>query len=435
VTRWGRWRASLSAPRAGRKPKAAVPGGISDTAGVTGDADLAETSVSTPGTVGVPKEADPSERRVAIVPGDVGRLTAAGLRVLIEEGAGAAAWFPDADYAKAGASVVSRTALLAEADVILMVGTVAADVVAASRQGQTVVGTLQPLLAPQLAAELAQRGVTAVSMDSLPRTLSRAQSMDSLTSQASIAGYKAALIAANEFGRYVPMLMTAAGTTPPAAALVLGVGVAGLQAIGTARRLGAVVSAYDVRPETRDQVLSLGARFIDLRSVAAAAGEGGYARTLSADEQLALQNELDGHIAAHDIVITTAQVPGHRPPRLVSAEAVARMRPGSVIVDMAASALGGNVELSQPGTTTVTTNGVTIVAPVNLPATMATGASMAYSHNIVRLALSMVQAGKVVIDFDDEIQAAVVITHQGRVVQAAINALLAAPSVPVATQR
>ncbi len=323
---------------------------ISDTAGVTGDAELPETSAPAPVTVvGVLKEADPSERRVAVVPGDVARLTGAGARVLVEQSAGAAAWFPDADYAGAGASVVSRAEVLGEANVLLLVGTVAPDVLAAARPGQTVVGTLQPLLAPQLAAQLADRGVTAVSMDSLPRTLSRAQSMDSLTSQASIAGYKAVLIAANEFGRYLPMLMTAAGTTPPAAVLVLGVGVAGLQAIGTARRLGAVVSAYDVRPETREQVLSLGARFIDLRSVAAASGEGGYARSLTPEEQVAQQSELDGHIASHDIVITTAQVPGHRPPRLVGAEAVARMRAGSVIVDMAASALGGNVELSQPG--------------------------------------------------------------------------------------
>jgi NAD(P) transhydrogenase subunit alpha len=403
---------------------------------VTGDADLPETSAKAQVTVvGVLKEADPSERRVAVVPGDVARLTGAGARVLVEQSAGAAAWFPDGDYTNAGASVVSRAELLADANVLLLVGTVAPDLVAAMRPGQTVVGTLQPLLAPQLAAQLAERGVTAVSMDSLPRTLSRAQSMDSLTSQASIAGYKAVLIAANEFGRYLPMLMTAAGTTPPAAVLVLGVGVAGLQAIGTARRLGAVVSAYDVRPETREQVLSLGARFIDLRSVAAASGEGGYARSLTPEEQVAQQSELDGHIASHDIVITTALVPGHRPPRLVGAEAVARMRAGSVIVDMAASALGGNVELSQPGATIVTANGVTIVAPVNLPATVATGASMAYSHNIVRLLLSMVHEGRVVIDLDDEIQAAVVITHERRVVNAATNALLATPSTPVATQR
>lgn len=383
--------------------------------------------------VGVLKEADPSERRVAVVPADVARLTGAGARVLVEQSAGAAAWFPDADYAGAGASVVSRAELLAEANVLLLVGTVAPDVVAAARPGQTVVGTLQPLLAPQLAAQLADRGVTAVSMDSLPRTLSRAQSMDSLTSQASIAGYKSVLIAANAFGRYLPMLMTAAGTTPPAAVLVLGVGVAGLQAIGTARRLGAVVSAYDVRPESREQVLSLGARFIDLRSVAAASGEGGYARSLTPEEQVAQQSELDGHIASHDIVITTAQVPGHRPPRLVGAEAVARMRAGSVIVDMAASALGGNVELSQPGKTIVTDNGVTIIAPLNLPAQVATGASMAYSHNIVRLLLSIMHEGSVVIDLDDEIQAAVVITHDRQVVNAATKALLATPATPVAT--
>lgn len=403
---------------------------------MTGDAELPEPSASAPPlTVAALKETDPSERRVALVPGDIARLTGAGLRAVIEEGAGAAAWFPDADYAKAGASVVPRAAGLAQADVILTVGPVAPDVVAGVRPGQTVIGTLQPLLAPQLAEQLAERGVTAVSMDMLPRTLSRAQSMDSLTSQASIAGYKAALIAANEFGRYVPMLMTAAGTTPPASVLVLGVGVAGLQAIGTARRLGAVVSAYDVRPETRDQVLSLGARFVDLKSVAGGSGDGGYARALSADEQKALQAELDGHIAAHDIVITTAQVPGHRPPLLVGAQAVAGMRPGSVIVDMAASSLGGNVELSQPGKTTVTANGVTIVAPNNLPAMMAAGASTAYSHNIVRLLLSMVHDGRLTVDLDDEVQAAVVITHAGRVVNADTSALLAPASVPVATQR
>ncbi len=381
------------------------------------------------------KELDPSEHRVALVPGEVARLTAAGLRVLVEEGAGAAAWFPDADYAKAGASVASRARVLTDADVILTVGTVPPDVLAASRPGQTMVGTLQPLLAPQLAARLSERGVTALSMDGIPRTLGRAQAMDSLTSQASVAGYKAVLIAADHFGRYVPMLMTASGTTPPASILVLGVGVAGLQAIGTAHRLGAIVSAYDVRPETRDQVLSLGARFVTLRSVTAAVGEGGYARALTTDERLTLQGELDDHIAAHDIVITAAQVPGHRPPQLVSAAAIARMRPGSVIVDTAASELGGNVELSQPGETTVTPNGVTIIAPLNLPAMMATGASMAYSRNIARMLLSMVRDGKVVIDLDDEIQAAVVITHDGRVVNPAVNALLATPPEEVATQR
>jgi NAD(P) transhydrogenase subunit alpha len=402
---------------------------------VTGELDVPVTPASAPVGVGALKELDASERRVALVPGDIARLTAAGLRVLIEQGAGAAAWFADAEYAEAGASVVSRSQVLADADVILTVGTVPPDVVAASRHGWTVIGTLQPLLAPQLAAQLAERGVTAVSMDSLPRTISRAQAMDALTSQASIAGYKAVLIAANAFGRYMPMLMTAAGTTPPASVLVLGVGVAGLQAIGTAHRLGAVVSAYDVRPDTRDQVVSLGARFVAVQSVASAVGEGGYARPLTAEEQQALQNELDDHVAAHDIVITTAQVPGRRPPLLVSANGVARMRPGSVIVDMAASELGGNVEVSQPGKTTITSNGVTIVAPLNLPATMASGASTAYSHNIVRLLLSLVHDGRVVIDLDDEIQAAVVIAHEGRVVNAATSALLDPPPVEAATQR
>ena len=392
----------------------------------------AELDAAAPVTVAVFREAEPSESRVALVPGDVTKLTRAGLRVVVESGAGAAAWMPDDEYTAAGAAVVGRPAALSEAGVILAVGAAPADVVASARRGQVIIGTLQPLLAPKLAALLAGRGVTAVSMDALPRTLSRAQSMDSLTSQASIAGYKAALLAAAAFGRYVPMLMTAAGTTPPASVLVLGAGVAGLQAIGTAHRLGAVVSAYDVRPETREQVLSLGARFVTLTAVAQGAGTGGYARALTAEEQATLQAELDSHIAASDIVITTAQVPGQRPPLLVSAAAVSRMRPGSVIVDMAASKLGGNVEVSRPDATTVTANGVTVLAPTNLPSSVATGASMAYSHNIVRLLLSMVKDGRVVVDLTDEVQAAVVITHGGAVVQAATRALLAeTPMQPV----
>ena len=273
-------------------------------------------------------------------------------------------------------------------------------------------------------ATLARNQVTAVSMDAIPRTLSRAQGMDALSSQANIGGYKAALIAADSFGRYLPLLTTAAGTARPANVLVLGVGVAGLQAIATVRRLGAMVRAYDVRKETREQVESLGAQFVTLTSVADATGEGGYARALTAEEQAAQQAELNGVIAAHDIVITTAQVPGRRPPVLVTKAAVEAMKPGSVIVDMAASEHGGNCELSKTDKVITTANGVEIHAPSNLPSLMATGASIFYSRNISSLLLNFVKAGKLEFDFDDEITAATVITYGGQVVQAATKRLL-----------
>ncbi len=227
---------------------------------------------------------------------------------------------------------------------------------------------------------LAAAGVTAISLDAIPRTLSRAQTMDALSSQANVGGYKAVLIAATTYGRYFPMLVTAAGTAKPASVLILGIGVAGLQAIGTARRLGAVVSAYDVRPETAEQAESLGARFVRLRTSIDATGAGGYARELTADERAGQQAELNEVIAGQDVVITTAQVPGRKPPVLVTADAVRAMRPGSVIVDMAASALGGNCELSQPGETITTDNGVVIVSPDNLPASMPSSASMFYAQ-------------------------------------------------------
>jgi H+-translocating NAD(P) transhydrogenase subunit alpha len=292
------------------------------------------------------------------------------------------------------------------------------------RSGQAVIGMLAPLLNAPLMAELAQRGVTAVSLDGLPRTLTRAQSMDALSSQANVAGYKAVLVAAAHFDRFFPLLITAAGTSKPASVLVLGIGVAGLQAMGTARRLGAVVSAYDVRPNTREEAKSLGAKFIELTSVGSAAGAGGYARALTADEQAAQQAELGDHIARHDIVITTAQVPGRRPPLMVSADAVAKMRAGSVIIDMAASTLGGNVDGSQPGQTIVTDNGVTLIGAGTLPSMMATSASAAYARNLTALLLHLVADGALAIDPADEIQQGVLITHGGSVMQAATAAVL-----------
>ena len=370
--------------------------------------------------VAVVKETGPGERRVALVPEAVAKLRAAGLEVLVETGAGDGAWQSDDAFTEAGASIVTRDELIAAADVIVMVGRPDEPTIAGFRPGQAVLGMLAPLADPGLAQRLAKSGVVAVSLDMIPRTLPRAQPMDALSSQANIAGYKAALVAADAFGRFFPLLITAAGTARPAKVLILGTGVAGLQAIGTARRLGAVVSAYDVRPETKTEVQSLGASFIELTSVGPAGGEGGYARALTEDERQAQQDELAGHIARHDVVITTAQVPGRRPPLLVTGDALKAMSAGSVIVDMGASALGGNVAGSQPGETTVTENGVTVIGAANLPSRMSAAASAMYARNVTSLLQYLVKDGALAIDLDDDLQRGVVITYEGRVVQPAL---------------
>ena len=370
--------------------------------------------------VGVVGETAPEENRVALTPEMAARLAAGGLTVLVEAGAGERAALTDAQYAEAGAEVTDRTSVY-DADVLLSVGRPVLELL---RPDQMIIGLLAPLLDPQPMLTLAKLGVTAVSLDGLPRTVTRGQSMDALASQANVAGYKAVILAADTFGRFFPMLITAAGTSKPAEVLVLGVGVAGLQAIGTARRLGAVVRAYDVRPNTREESRSLGAQFIDLKSVESGGGVGGYARALTPEEQTAQQAELTDHIVKHDIVITTAQVPGRRPPLMVTAEAVSRMRPGSVIVDMAASPLGGNVEVSQPGETLVTENGVTVIGASNLASLMPTSASSTYARNITALLMHLLKDGEVAIDLDDEIHAGVVITYGGDVVQPATKALL-----------
>jgi NAD(P) transhydrogenase subunit alpha len=374
--------------------------------------------------VAVVKEDAPGERRVALVPETVPRLTAAGLEVLVEEGAGDAAWFPDSAYLAAGAAIAKTDELYAKADVILTVTRPGEAAQQGLRAGQALFGMLSPLVSPELALQLAEKGVTAVSLDGLPRTLSRAQGMDALSSQANVAGYKAVLVAAEAYGRFFPLLITAAGTARPAKLLVLGTGVAGLQAIGTARRLGAQVSGYDVRPASKGEVESLGATFLELTSAVNAAGDGGYARELTADERVAQQAELAAHIGRHDIVITTAQVPGRRPPLLVTSDAIAAMAAGSVLVDMGASSLGGNVAGSAPGQTVVTANGVTIIGATNLPATVPTAASNAFSRNISALLLHMTADGALQIDTTDEIQAGVVITRDGEVVHPAVAKLL-----------
>ena len=378
-------------------------------------------------TVGVLKETTPGEQRVAVVPESVPALARAGARVLVEPGAGASAWFPDGAYERAGAKVASRDDVIDGAGVLVCVGAPTLELIARLRPGQALIGLLRPLAKPELAGQLARAGVTAISLDGLPRTVSRAQSMDALTSQANVAGYKAVLVAADHFGRFFPMLITAAGTSP-ANVLVLGAGVAGLQAMGTARRLGAVVTGYDIRPETREQIESVGARFLRLASVAPAEGEGGYARALTAGEQAAQQAELAAQIARFDIVITTAQVPGRRPPLLVTAEAVKGMQAGSVLVDLAASSLGGNVEGSVADQAVLTGDGVRIIGAGNLPAQVPTAASTAYSHNIVALLAELVRDGALTIDPADEIQAGVVVTHQGTVVHPAVAALLGSPA-------
>jgi NAD(P) transhydrogenase subunit alpha len=369
-----------------------------------------------------------------LVPEGVTKLGRAGIEVLVERGAGEDAWLSDSLYDDAGATIVSAAELYRDADVILTVTRPSADVVRLLRPGQAVIGMLVPLIYPELAAALAAQGVTAISLDQLPRTLSRTQPMDALSSQANVAGYKAALVAAAEFGRFFPMLITAAGTARPAKVLVLGAGVAGLQAIGTARRLGAVVSGYDVRPASKIEVESLGATFVELTTGVSAAGEGGYARELTVEERQAQQDELAGHIARHDVVITTAQVPGRRPPLLVTEDAIKAMTAGSVIVDMGASTLGGNVSGSRPGETVVTGNGITIIGADNLPASMPTAASNAYSRNIATLLEYLTADGALAIDTSDEIQAGVVITHDGRVVQEGVAALLGAQPEPAAPE-
>jgi NAD(P) transhydrogenase subunit alpha len=374
--------------------------------------------------VGVAKETAPGERRVALVPDALSKLTAAGLEILVEQGAGIGAMIPDAAFEAAGAKIVKTGDLYAQADVVLRVQKPSDDEAKKLRTGQAVIGTLQPLLDPKLMERLAKDGVTAISLDAIPRTLSRAQTMDALSSQANVGGYKAVLLAAAEFGRYFPLLTTAAGTAKPANVLILGIGVAGLQAIGTARRLGAIVSAYDVRPETAEQAESLGAKFVKLNTKIDATGAGGYARELTAEERAAQQAELNEVIGGMDVVITTAQVPGRKPPVLVTADAVAKMKPGSVIVDMAASALGGNCELSKAGQTVVTDGLVTIIAPENLPASMPIGASQFYARNISALLLQLLKDGALNLDPADEIAGPVTITHGGEIRSEAVKKLL-----------
>jgi H+-translocating NAD(P) transhydrogenase subunit alpha len=356
----------------------------------------ADVMTDTQTTVGVVAESGADERRVALVPKAVGPLLKTGIAVVVEAGAGERALLPDELYTEAGATIGDAWA----ADVVVKVAPPTADEVSRLRSGQTLIGFLAPRNAENSIAALKQVGVQAFALEAIPR-ISRAQVMDALSSQANVAGYKAVLLAASESTRFFPMLTTAAGTVKPATVLVLGVGVAGLQALATAKRLGARTTGYDVRPEVADQVRSVGAQWLDIGIDAA--GEGGYARELTEEERASQQKALEDAISGFDIVITTALVPGKPAPRLVTAAAVEAMKPGSVVVDLAGET-GGNCELTEPGQTVVK-HDVTITSPLNLPATMPEHASELYSKNITALLDLLIKDGKLAPDFDDEVVA------------------------------
>jgi len=373
--------------------------------------------------VATPKETTADEHRVALVPDTATRLKAAGLDVGVEAGAGAAAYISDEAYQQAGVEVVKGAGqLLQDADAVLKVQAPSVPEVDLLRSGAVLISFLQPATQGDAVRALAKRGVTAFSLELLPR-ISRAQSMDALSSQASAAGYKAVLMAAGRLGKFFPMMMTAAGTVAPARVLVMGAGVAGLQAIATARRLGAVVSAYDVRPAVKEEVQSLGATFIEL-PLETQEGEGGYAREQS-EEFLRKQRELIGeHVARSDVVITTAAVPGRHAPLLVTADMVQGMRPGSVIVDLAAET-GGNVELTKAGAD-VEIGGVTVIGTRNVPSIMPLHASQLYARNVANLLLHLVKDKAITLDFADEITKGCCVTHEGEIVNERAKQLVSA---------
>jgi NAD(P) transhydrogenase subunit alpha len=362
------------------------------------------------------------ERRVALVPEVVAALVADGHEILVEAGAGASAHFADADYAEAGALVLpDPAAVSAAAECLAKVASPSAGERALLRSGQVVIAFLNPLGDPAGMSALAGTGATAIAIELVPR-ITRAQSMDALSSQATAAGYRAVLYAASTLPRFFPLLMTAAGTVRPARVLVLGAGVAGLQAIATARRLGAIVTGFDVRPAVREQVESLGAKFLELDLGAAdTETEGGYAKELDEDAHRREQELVTGAVADSDVVITTALIPGRAAPVLITDEAVARMRPGSVIVDLAAEA-GGNCELTEPGHI-VERHGITLIGTLNLPSSMAQHASQLYAKNVQSLVTLLAPEGALVVDMDDEILRESVVTRDGLVVNARVAAL------------
>ncbi|MEO8801758.1 MAG: Re/Si-specific NAD(P)(+) transhydrogenase subunit alpha [Rudaea sp.] len=362
-------------------------------------------------TVGVVRETAFGERRVALTPDVAKKLKAKGVALLIEHDAGASASFPDAAYKDTEVAADARSAL-GRSDVLLTVAPPTLEEIAALKPGTVTIGYLSPHLAPERIKALRDAKITSFAMELLPRT-TRAQAMDVLSSQANIAGYKAVLIAAEASPKFFPMLTTAAGTVRPSKVLIVGAGVAGLQAIATARRLGAQVEGFDVRPETKEQIQSLGAKYVELG--VSAAGAGGYARELTAEERAQQQVALAEHIKGVDVIVTTAAVPGRKAPRIITKAMIEGMKPGSVIVDIAAET-GGNCELTEPGKTVVSVNGVSIIGPVNLAATTPIHASELYAKNLYNfLELSIAEGGELKLDWEDELIAKTCVTHAGEI--------------------
>ena len=376
--------------------------------------------------VGIPKETETDEARVAIVPDVVKRLARKDVEFVVESGAGEGSSIPDAVLADAGATIASDPAEVWGADVVAKVRAPSTDEIGRMREGGVIIGFLSPLTDPDTTRALAGAGVTSFAMEAIPR-ITRAQSMDALSSQSTVAGYRAVLIAALEMGRFFPMLTTAAGTIKPATVLVLGAGVAGLQAIATARRLGARVTAFDVRSAVKEQVQSLGAQFLELDLEADAEGTGGYAKALDEDAQRRQQEGLAKAAGRFDVVITTALIPGKPAPKLLIADAVRNMNPGSVIVDLAGEA-GGNCELTRPGETIVE-HDVTIAAPLNLPSSMPDHASQLYARNVMALLELMAgDDGALTLDWDDEIIKGAAITRDGEIVHEGAKQAAGAPA-------
>jgi NAD(P) transhydrogenase subunit alpha len=379
--------------------------------------------------IAIAKEIEVGEHRVALIPDVVARLVKQGLEIWVETGAGEASFFSDDTYQAAGAKIISDVGVLwGEADVVLKVGVPKDDEINQLREGSVLISFLNPLAKPEIVQHLAHRKVTAFGMEMIPR-ISRAQSMDALSSQAGVAGYKAVLIAAAASPKFFPMLTTAAGTIRPAKVFVMGAGVAGLQAIATARRLGAVVEAFDIRPAVKEEVQSLGAKFVEVKLEEETVAAGGYAKEISEVSKQRTQEVVTEHVKNADIVITTAQVPGKKAPILVTEEMVQQMNPGSVIVDLAAEQ-GGNCAYTEPGKDVVR-NGVTVIGPINLPSSMPIHASQMYAKNISTLLQYMVKDGELQLNFEDEVIGSTCVTHAGEIRNQRVKDVLAVESLKV----
>ena len=391
-------------------------------------------SSNSPAIIGVLTETADGERRVALDPSATASLVKLGHAVLIESGAGDAARFPDSAYSTAGATISTRAQIITKCDVLAVVRAPVQTLSNKLRAGQMLIGLLDPLNDIQGMKALSDRRVTAVAFELLPRTVSRSQSMDALSSQASAAGYRAGIVAAAAFDRYLPMMITASGTATPAKVIVIGTGVAGLQAIATAKRLGAVVTGYDVRAASRQEVESLGAKFLT-STIQQSEGNGGYAKALTAEERTAQQAELSGTLVSFDIIITTAKVPGRTPPVLVTRQTLDALRPGSVCVDLGSSDKGGNVVDSVPNTTIVTPNGVTIIGAGDLAADLPASASQMYGRNIVAVIASLMPKGVLAFDATDEIHQSIVVCTNGAIVNPAIRTALGITTAAKATTK